>query len=65
MIIDKLAKMCYNNNSKRDKAKTKYIISLILIITERGEKVNRKIIVLLAMTVKQNRFTEKICIKGP
>ena len=52
MLIDKLANMCYNNNSKRDKAKTKYIISLILIITERGEKVNRKIIVLLAMTVK-------------
>ena len=63
MLIDKLANMCYNNNSKRDKAKTKYIISLILIITKRGEKVNRKIIVLLAMTVKQNRFTEKICIK--
>ena len=42
MLIDKLANMCYNNNSKRDKVKTKYIISLILIITERGEKVNRK-----------------------
>ena len=42
MLIDKLANMCYNNNSKRDKAKIKYIISLILIITERGEKVNRK-----------------------
>ncbi len=25
MLIDKLANMCYNNNSKRDKAKTKYI----------------------------------------
>ena len=42
MLIDKLANMCYNNNSKRDKTKTKYIISLILIITKRGEKVNRK-----------------------
>ena len=43
MLIDKLDSMCYNNNSKRDKAKTKYIKSLILIITERGEKVNSKI----------------------
>ena len=42
MLIDKLVDMCYNNNSKRDKAKTKYIISLIPIITKRGEKVNRK-----------------------
>ena len=42
MLIDKLANMCYTNNSKRDKAKTKYIKSLILIISKRGEKVNRK-----------------------
>ena len=42
MLIDKLANMCYNNNSKRDKAKTKYIISLILIITKEGENVKRK-----------------------
>ena len=42
MLIDKLANMCYTNNSKRDKAKIKYIKSLILIIPKRGEKVNRK-----------------------
>ena len=42
MLIDKLANMCYNNNSKRDKAKTKYIISLIPIIPKRGEKVKYK-----------------------
>ena len=43
MLIDKLANMCYNNNSKRDKAKIKYIKSLILIITQNTDKVKYKI----------------------
>ena len=42
MLIDKLANMCYNNNSKRDKAKIKYIKSLILIITQNADKVKYK-----------------------
>ena len=65
MLIDKLANMCYNNNSKRDKAKIKYIISLYWLYQKEVKKSIEKIIVLLAMTVKQNRFTEKICIKSP
>ena len=43
MLIDKLANMCYNNNSKRDKAKIKYIKSLILIITQNAANVKHKI----------------------
>ena len=41
MLIDKLVDMCYNNNSKRDKAKQIHNIS-ILIISKEGEKVKRK-----------------------
>ena len=65
MLIDKLANMCYNNNSKRDKAKIKYIKSLYWLYQKEVKKSIEKIIVLLAMTVKQNRFTEKICIESP
>ena len=43
MLIDKLANMCYNNNSKRDKAKNKIHKISILIISKEGEKVNSKI----------------------
>ena len=43
MLIDKLASMCYNNNSKRDKAKKQIHNISILIISKEGEKVNSKI----------------------
>ena len=50
MLIDKLASMCYNNNSKRDKAKTK--LNLYTDYNKRGEKSQEKnFIVWASMTV--------------
>ena len=50
---------------KEIRQKTKYIISLILIITERGEKVNRKNHSFVSYDGLIKQVTEKICIESP